>query len=163
MPVGHAGNPIAGLDAKALEHFMNARPAEKLSIAVAQLNSTVGDIAGNVGKVRAARASRGCAGRRPRRLPRTVHRRLSARRPGAQAGISGRLPRGHRNARARNVRRRSGACWSARPGSMPASCTTPWRCSKAAQSPRCATRSTCRTTACSTRSACSRRDRCRAR
>ena len=36
---------------------MSARPAEKLSIAVAQLNSTVGDIAGNAEKVRAARAT----------------------------------------------------------------------------------------------------------
>jgi NAD+ synthase len=36
---------------------MSARPAETLSIAVAQLNSTVGDIAGNVEKARAARAT----------------------------------------------------------------------------------------------------------
>ena len=35
---------------------MNARPADKLAIAVAQLNSTVGDIAGNAEKVRRARA-----------------------------------------------------------------------------------------------------------
>ena len=41
---------------------MGARPAEKLSIAVAQLNSTVGDIAGNVGKVRAARAAAAAQG-----------------------------------------------------------------------------------------------------
>ena len=41
---------------------MSARPAEKLSIAVAQLNSTVGDIAGNVGKVRAARAAAAAQG-----------------------------------------------------------------------------------------------------
>jgi NAD+ synthase len=34
---------------------MNARPADKLAIAVAQLNSTVGDIAGNADKVRRAR------------------------------------------------------------------------------------------------------------
>jgi NAD+ synthase len=34
---------------------MNARPADKLAIAVAQLNSTVGDIAGNAEKVRRAR------------------------------------------------------------------------------------------------------------
>ena len=34
---------------------MSARPAEKLAIAVAQLNSTVGDIAGNVEKVKRAR------------------------------------------------------------------------------------------------------------
>src|SRR5512144_1413958 len=41
---------------------MSARPAEKLSIAVAQLNSTVGDIAGNVGKVREARAAAAAQG-----------------------------------------------------------------------------------------------------
>lgn len=34
---------------------MNARPADKLAIALAQLNSTVGDIAGNADKVRRAR------------------------------------------------------------------------------------------------------------
>ena len=34
---------------------MSARPADKLAIAVAQLNSTVGDIAGNAEKVRRAR------------------------------------------------------------------------------------------------------------
>jgi NAD+ synthase len=36
---------------------MNSRPADKLAIAVAQLNSTVGDIAGNVEKVKRARAT----------------------------------------------------------------------------------------------------------
>src|SRR5215475_5324868 len=36
---------------------MSARPAEKLAIAVAQLNSTVGDIAGNAEKVKRARAT----------------------------------------------------------------------------------------------------------
>jgi NAD+ synthase len=41
---------------------MSARPAEKLSIAVAQLNSTVGDIAGNAEKVRAARATAAAQG-----------------------------------------------------------------------------------------------------
>jgi NAD+ synthase len=41
---------------------MSARPAEKLSIAVAQLNSTVGDIAGNVEKVRNARAAAAAQG-----------------------------------------------------------------------------------------------------
>src|SRR3954469_11504347 len=34
---------------------MNGRPADKLSIAVAQLNATVGDVAGNAEKVRRAR------------------------------------------------------------------------------------------------------------
>jgi NAD+ synthase len=36
---------------------MNARPADKLSIALAQLNATVGDVAGNADKVRRARAT----------------------------------------------------------------------------------------------------------
>src|SRR6187397_3625054 len=36
---------------------MSARPADKLNIAVAQLNSTLGDIAGNAEKVRHARAT----------------------------------------------------------------------------------------------------------
>src|SRR3954468_22807216 len=34
---------------------MSARPADKLAIAVAQLNATVGDVAGNAEKVRRAR------------------------------------------------------------------------------------------------------------
>jgi NAD+ synthase len=41
---------------------MNARPADKLAIAVAQLNSTVGDIAGNVEKVLRARTSAAAQG-----------------------------------------------------------------------------------------------------
>jgi len=41
---------------------MSARPAEKLAIAVAQLNSTVGDIAGNVEKVKRARATAAAQG-----------------------------------------------------------------------------------------------------
>src|SRR6266480_2732900 len=35
---------------------MNARPADRLAIALAQLNPTVGDVAGNAEKVRRARA-----------------------------------------------------------------------------------------------------------
>src|SRR5215470_7827613 len=41
---------------------MSVRPAEKLAIAVAQLNSTVGDIAGNAEKVRRARAAAAAQG-----------------------------------------------------------------------------------------------------
>ncbi len=41
---------------------MNAPPADKLAIAVAQLNSTVGDIAGNADKVRRARKDAGAQG-----------------------------------------------------------------------------------------------------
>src|ERR1700709_1156809 len=41
---------------------MSARPADKLNIAVAQLNSTLGDIAGNAKKVRDARAKAAAQG-----------------------------------------------------------------------------------------------------
>src|SRR6478672_8666177 len=41
---------------------MSVRPAEKLAIAVAQLNSTVGDLAGNVEKVKSARAAAAAQG-----------------------------------------------------------------------------------------------------
>jgi NAD+ synthase len=41
---------------------MNARPTDKLAIAVAQLNSTVGDVAGNAEKVRKARAQAAAQG-----------------------------------------------------------------------------------------------------
>jgi NAD+ synthase len=41
---------------------MNTRPADRLTIAIAQLNPIVGDIAGNAGKVRAARAEAARAG-----------------------------------------------------------------------------------------------------
>src|SRR5262249_4114670 len=41
---------------------MNSRPADRLAIAVAQLNPTVGDIAGNAEKARAARAAAQRAG-----------------------------------------------------------------------------------------------------
>ena len=37
---------------------MSTRPTDKLAIAIAQLNSTVGDIAGNAEKVRRARGRR---------------------------------------------------------------------------------------------------------
>ncbi|MGB9394134.1 MAG: nitrilase-related carbon-nitrogen hydrolase, partial [Pseudolabrys sp.] len=41
---------------------MSARTAEKLAIAVAQINSTVGDIAGNVEKARRARVAAAAQG-----------------------------------------------------------------------------------------------------
>src|SRR3954470_19139169 len=41
---------------------MNARPADRLAIAVAQLNCTLGDIAGNADKVRRARAEAAAQG-----------------------------------------------------------------------------------------------------
>ena len=95
--------PIAGRAGRGDRSIlMNNRPADRLAICCAQLNATVGDIAGNADKVRRARERGRSAGRRSRRLSRTVHRRLSAGRPGAQAGLPGRLPRRDRNAGARN-------------------------------------------------------------
>ena len=41
---------------------MNARPADRLAIAIAQINPIVGDIAGNADKARAARATAAAAG-----------------------------------------------------------------------------------------------------
>jgi NAD+ synthase len=41
---------------------MNARPSDRIAIAVAQLNSTVGDIAGNTEKVRRARVEAAAQG-----------------------------------------------------------------------------------------------------
>src|SRR5215210_9117206 len=41
---------------------MNARPADRLAIALAQLNPTVGDVIGNAEKVRAARKSAAAQG-----------------------------------------------------------------------------------------------------
>ena len=41
---------------------MNARPTDRLAIAVAQLNPTVGDIAGNAEKARRARSEAARAG-----------------------------------------------------------------------------------------------------
>ena len=74
----------------------------KFTIALAQLNPTVGDVAGNADKARArARQGRG-RGRRSRGAARTVHLRLSAGGPGAQAGVPGRLPRRGRGAGARD-------------------------------------------------------------
>ncbi len=41
---------------------MNGRPSDKLAIAVAQLNSIVGDVAGNADKVRRARTAAAAQG-----------------------------------------------------------------------------------------------------
>ena len=84
---------------------MNARPADRLNIALAQLNPTVGDVAGNADKVRRARDEAAAMGADLVVVSRAVHRRLSAGRPGAQAGVPGRLPRRGRGAGARDARR----------------------------------------------------------
>ena len=61
----------------------------ELTIAIAQTNPTVGDIPGNVARIRAARARCRGGGRRPRGLFRARGGRLPAGRPGAQAGLPG--------------------------------------------------------------------------
>ncbi len=88
---------------------MNARPADRLAIALAQLNPTVGDVAGNTEKVRARARPPPRMGADLVIVSRAVHRRLSARGSGAEAGVPGRLPRGGRGAGARDRRRRPGA------------------------------------------------------
>ena len=86
---------------------MNA-PADRLAIALAQLNPTVGDVTGNAEKVRRARATGEGAGRRTRDLSGAVHRGLSARGPRAEAGVPGGVPLRRRGAGARDRRWRPG-------------------------------------------------------
>ena len=101
---------------------------DSLDIALAQLNLTVGDIAGNAAKIRAARAERGGSGRASRGHHRTRPLRLSARGSGAQAGF----PRRGRSARARHWRPRPRTAarrsCSARPGGTTARFTMPPPC-----------------------------------
>ena len=73
--------------------IMNTRPADRLAIAVAQLNPIVGDVAGNLENARRTRAAGRARRRRYRRFFGAVHRRLSAGGSGAQAGVPGGLPR----------------------------------------------------------------------
>ena len=79
---------------------------DRFRIALAQLNPVMGDIAGNLARARAARAPR--RGRRCHPVFRTLHRRLSARRSGAEAGAAGRRPRRGGRAGARHRGRRPG-------------------------------------------------------
>ena len=78
------------------------------AVTLAQLNPTMGDIEGNAAKARAARAQASRRWRRSRAVSGIVHRRLSAGRSRAEAGLPGRLPRRDRSARARDRRRRPG-------------------------------------------------------
>ena len=142
---------------------MNARPADRLAIAVAQLNPTVGDIAGNAEKgaprARTA-AARGAdlvvfpelfiAGYPPEDLV-------------LKPALPGGLPRRGRGAGARNRRRRSGAADRHAVGRGRQALQRRGAARRRPRSRRCASRSICRTTACSTKSACSRRARCRGR
>ena len=141
---------------------MNERPADKLAIAVAQLNPIVGDVSGNPSG----------PARRARKPPRDGADLIAfpelfiagyppedlVLKPAFQAACRAAV-----EALARETADGGPACSSARPGSRTASSTTPMRSSTAAASRRSASRSICRITACSTRSACSRRGRCRAR
>ena len=142
---------------------MPNRISDTLTLALAQLDPTVGDVDGNAAKARAARAVAAQAGRRPRHVPRAVPRRLPAGGSGAEARLPGGLPSRLRGAGARDRGWRARRCWSACPGRRTASSTTPTRCSTAGGSRPCASRSTCRTTASSTRSASSTPGRCRGR
>ena len=134
----------------------------RLSIALAQVNPTVGDVPGNAALVRRARERRRRARRRPRGLFRAGARRLSAGGPGAapRASCRRRPPRFASCSRKapRAVRASSSPCRGRRTGTS----TMPWRSWPTAAS-ICASSTTCRTTACSTRSACSRPARCRSR
>ena len=82
----------------------------RLRVALCQINTTVGDLDGNVDRVIAAlERSRG-PGLRPRRVPRAGPHRLPTRGPAAQAGLRRRQPAGARprRPRLRRVRRGGG-------------------------------------------------------
>ena len=82
--------------------------ADRLVIALAQISAIVGDIDGNLARLRAARAESAALRRRPRDGARAVSRRLSAGGPRAQAGVPGGVPDRLRDAGARDGRRRPG-------------------------------------------------------
>ena len=130
--------------------------ADQFTITLAQLNPTVGDVEGNAAKARAARDKARADRRRSRGAAGTVHRRLSAGRPGAEAGVPGGLPRGGRGAGAGDRRWRAGHA-DRQPlgrGRQALQCLRAAR--RRAHRRASATRPTCRITACSTKSACSR-------
>jgi NAD+ synthase len=126
---------------------MNARPSDRLAIAVAQLNSTVGDIAGNAEKVRRARTAAAAQGAELVVFPELFIAGYPPEdlvlKPAFQAACRATV-----EALARETA-------SAGPALLVGS--------TAARSRRCASRSICRITACSTRSVYSRPGRCRGR
>ncbi len=145
-------------------YLFRASMTHELKIALAQLNPTVGDIAGNVALLRKRARDRGRQGRRPGGLRRAGAVRLPAGGPGAEAGV----PAGLQVRRSRSWRpippMAARRCWSARPwlrGRHAAQ--RPVLLLDGARSPPAASSTSCRTTACSTRSACSRPGRCRGR
>ena len=140
---------------------MNVRPADKLAIAVAQLNSTVGDIAGNAEKVRRARKTAAAQGADLVVFPEL----FIAGYPPEDLVLKPAFQAACRAAVEELARETASAARRCVVG-------TPWldggklynavALLDGGGSPRCATRSICRITACSTKSACLRRGRCRA-
>ena len=135
---------------------MNARPADKLAIAVAQLNSTVGDIAGNVEKAKRARAAAAAQGADLVVFPELFIAGYPPEdlvlKPAFQSACRSAveaLARETASAGPALLRRHAMARWRQ---ALQRGCTR----STAARSPRCATKSISRITACSTKSACSR-------
>ena len=84
---------------------MSQRP-EPLRCALAQINSTVGDIAGNADRIAAATVQARERGARAGRLPGARADRLPARGPAAQAALPRRRRRGARRARGPDDRHR---------------------------------------------------------
>ena len=131
---------------------------DRLTIALAQLDPTVGDIAGNLAKL-----AQGAATRRPRLGADLVvsPELFVAGYPPEDLVLKPAFVAACEAAVQATSRARPGpgpaVLSSARPGGRTASSTTPRRCSTAARSRRCASSTTCRITACSTRSASSRR------
>ena len=78
--------------------------ADIVKVAIAQINATVGDLAGNARPDRAGGARGACAGRPRGAGARTGAHRLSARRPAAAAGLHAGLRRDAGGAGARNWR-----------------------------------------------------------
>ena len=130
----------------------------QITIAMAQANPTVGDVAGNLAMAAPAARARSRGGRRTRRAARAGPRGLPARGPGAEAGrLQEALPRGGRGARRATPPTAARRCSSARPGARAASSTTPVAARRRRDRGRALQASICPTTACSTRSASSRR------
>ena len=106
---------------------MNGRPADKLAIAIAQLNSTVGDIAGNAEKVRRARMMAAEQGAdlvvSPELFTSGYPPEDLVLKPAFQAACRVAV-----EALARKPHQAARRCWSARPASTAASSTTRWRC-----------------------------------
>ena len=116
---------------------MNARPTDRLAIAIGQLNPTVGDIAGNADKARRARAEAARSGAEIVALPELFLSGYPPEdlvlKPAFQAACRAKVEEIARETAGGGPR-----CSSARLGSRNASSTTPIACSTAASSPPCA-------------------------